>query len=120
MSCRRQERRQSGAPASCAAYAPRPSQPALLRNHPSRRGARRLLCRRDHERDPAVPAGGPVLVAEFPVAFEIEVTLRLSGQGNNEAELRTHTNHARLEAAHPIAGAAVAADLLVDIADGTD
>jgi hypothetical protein len=38
-------------------------------------GARRLFRRRDPERDPRIPAVGPILVGEFPVAFEIEVTL---------------------------------------------
>src|SRR5262245_21748099 len=77
-------------------------------NHPSRCGARRLFRWRDHERDPGVPSVGPVLVGEFPVAFDIEITLRLDGQGNDEPELRANADHARLEAAHPIAGAAVA------------
>src|SRR5215831_4218096 len=43
-------------------------------------------------------------------------TQLLIRQGNDEPELRADANHARLEAAHPIAGAAVATDLLVDIA----
>src|SRR5262245_59841502 len=103
---------------STALGAPTFTARALLRNHPSRRGARRLFCRRDHERDPAVPAGGPVLIAEFPVAFEIEVPLRLGGQGDDEPELRPGAHHLRLEAAHAIAGSAVAADLRVDIANG--
>ena len=92
----------------------------LFRDHSSWRGARRLFRRRDHERHPGVPAIGPVLVGEFPVGFEIEITLRLSGQGNDESELRAGADDLRLEAADAIAGAAVAADLLVDIANGTD
>jgi hypothetical protein len=59
------------------------------------------------------------MVGEFPVAFEIEITLRLGGQGNDESELRPGAHHLRLEAAHAIARAAVAADLRVDIANGT-
>src|SRR5262252_5659515 len=95
------------------------NQPRLL--HASRcRWARRLLRRRDIECDPAVPAGGPVLVAEFPVAFEIEITLKLIGQGNDVSELRPRAHNRRLEAAHVVAGAGVATDLLVDVADGTD
>src|SRR5262249_41152516 len=86
----------------------------------SRRGARRLLCRRDHECDPGVPAVGPVLVGEFPVAFEIEITLRRGAQRNDEPELRAAAHDLRLEAADVIARTAVATDLLVDIADGTD
>src|SRR6516165_3423575 len=77
----------------------------LSADHASRRGTRRLFRRRDHECDPGVPAIGPVLVGEFPVAFEIEIALRLSGQGNDESELRPGAHHLRLEATHPIAGA---------------
>jgi hypothetical protein len=61
----------------------RPRASALF-DHSSRCGARRLFCPRDHERDPGVPSGGPVLVGEFPVAFDIEINLRLGGQGNDE------------------------------------
>src|SRR5215471_5087047 len=97
------------------------NQPRLIRDHASRcRWARPLLRRRDIECDPAVPAGGPVLVAEFPVAFEIEITLKLIAQGNDVSELRPRAHHRRLEAAHLVAGAGVATDLLVDVADGTD
>src|SRR5262249_13537671 len=93
------------------------SQPRLLRDHASRcRWGRRLFGRRDHECDPGVPSVGPVLVGEFPVAFEIEVGLRRGAQGNNESELRTHADNLRLEAADAITGAAVAADLFVHIA----
>src|SRR5262249_38025958 len=92
----------------------------LFRDHSSRRGARRLFRWRDHECDPGVPSVGPVVVGKFPVAFEIEVALRRSAQGNNDSELRADTDDLRLEAANAIAGAAVAADLLVNIANGTD
>src|SRR5215471_14266178 len=89
-------------------------------DHASRRCARRLFRWRDHECDPGVPAVGPVLVGEFPVAFEIEVTLHRAAQGNNESELRPGAHHLRLEAAHAVAGAGVATDLLVDVANGTE
>src|SRR5215831_3026639 len=92
----------------------------LFRDHSTRRGARRLFRRRNHKCHPGVPAIWPVLVGELPIAFEIEITLNLSGQGNDESELRTHADDLRLEAANAIAGAAVAADLLVDIANGAD
>src|SRR5262249_51040910 len=36
----------------------------LFREHSSRRSARRLFRRRDHERHPGVPAVGPVVVGE--------------------------------------------------------
>src|SRR5215831_17859589 len=91
----------------------------LFRNHAPRRSARRLFRRRDHECDPSIPAIGPVLIGEFPVAFEIEITLNLSGQGNDESDLRPGADDLRLEAAHAVAGAGVATDLLVDIPYGT-
>jgi hypothetical protein len=92
----------------------------LFREHSSRRGARRLFRRRDHECDPGIPAVGPVPAGKFPVGFEIEVTLSRGAQGNDESELRAGADHLRLEATHPIAGAAVASDFFVDIADRTD
>src|SRR5262245_15710050 len=97
-----------------------PSLARLFRDHSSHRSARRLFRWRDHECDPSIPSVGPVLVGEFPIAFEIEITLNLSGQGNDEPDLRPGADDLRLEAAHAIAGAAVAPDLLVDIANGTD
>src|SRR5262249_16247478 len=89
-------------------------------DHSPRRGARRLFRRRDHECDPGVPAVGSVLVGKFPVALEIEITLRLSGQGNDEPDLRPGAHHLRLEAADAIAGAGVATHLSIDIADDAD
>src|SRR5262245_15636802 len=91
----------------------------LLRHHSSRRGARRLFRRRDHKCDPGVPAVRSILCGEFLVAFDVEVALRRGGQGNDEPELRAHTDHLGLEATHPIAGAAVATQLSVDVADET-
>src|SRR5689334_9192502 len=73
---------------------------ALFDNYSSRRRARRLFRRRDHECDPTIPPGGPVLVDEFPLAFEVEITLRLAGQGNDEPELRSGAHDLRLEAAN--------------------
>ena len=78
------------------------------------------LPRRKHERDPCVPAVRPICVVEFLVAFEIEIALGGGADGNNETDLRPNANHARLEAADPIARPAVAADLVIDIADETD
>ena len=60
------------------------------------------------------------MVGEFPVAFEIEVRLRRGAQRNDEPDLGANADYPRPEAADAIAGAAVATDLLVDIADGTD
>ena len=59
-------------------------------------------------------------MGELPVAFEIDITLNLSGQGNDESDLRPGADDLRLEAAHAVAGAGVATDLLVDIPYGTD
>src|SRR5262249_57827155 len=83
----------------------------LSRDHSSRRGARRLFRWRDYECDPGVPSVGPVLVGEFPVAFEIDVPLCRGGQRNNETELRAHAHHTRPEAAHPTVGNALATHL---------
>src|SRR6516165_877569 len=91
----------------------------LSADHASRRGTRRLFRRRDYECDPGVPAVGPVLVGEFPVALEIEVTLRRGAQRNDKPDLRAGADHLRLEAADAIAGAGVATQLSVDIADDT-
>ena len=43
-----------------------PRASALFGDHSSRCGAWRLFCRRDHERDPGVPAVGPVLIDTDP------------------------------------------------------
>src|SRR5262249_17778744 len=71
---------------------------------------------RNRERDPGVPAVGPVFRCKFAVILQIEIALKVA-DGKDEAELRTNANHLRLEAAHAVAGAAVAADLPVDVAD---
>ena len=92
-----------------------PSGP-LFRSHQPRRGRGRWRCRRDHECDPGVPAVRPVLGGEFPVALEIEIALHVADR-EDEPDLRAEADDLRLEAADPIAVAAVAADLLVDVAD---
>src|SRR5439155_361361 len=85
-------------------------------SHSSRRGARRLLRRREHERDPGIPAIRPVCIVELPVALEVQIGPRRGADGNNEPDLRPDADHARLEASDAIAGAAVAADLIIDVA----
>jgi hypothetical protein len=50
------------------------------------------------------------------VAFQIEIALQLVIDREDVAELWANADDARLEAADPIAGAAVAADLLIDVA----
>src|SRR5262249_54724763 len=92
----------------------------VLRDHSSRRGARRRCCRwRDRERDPRVPAVGTVLCGKFTVVLQIEIALQVADR-KDEAELRADADHLRLEAADPIAGATVATDLLVDVAHRSD
>src|SRR5215831_9835095 len=93
---------------------------SVIPNHSPRRGARRLFRWRDHECDPGVPAVGPVLVGEFPVAFEIEVTLHRGAHRNDESELRSRADYLRLEAADAVAGAAVASKLSVHVANDAD
>src|SRR4029453_11315515 len=79
----------------------------LFCDHSSRRGARSLFRRRDRERDPGITAVRSVQRGEFLVAFDVEVTLGRGAQGNNESELRADADNLRLEAAHPVSGAAV-------------
>jgi hypothetical protein len=68
-------------------------------------------------RDAALGVVRPAIVREFPIAFEIKVTLSRGADGNNESELRANADDLRLEATHAISGATVATDLFVDIAD---
>jgi hypothetical protein len=84
----------------------------LLCDHPPRRGARRLLGRRDHECDPSIPAIGPVLVGELPVAFEVEIALRRGAQGNDESELRPAWIFRQPRGGSPTAGMVTDIDLL--------
>src|SRR6266508_711236 len=91
----------------------------LFRDHSSRRGARSLFRRRDHEGDPGIPAIGAILRGELLVALQIDVALQVTDR-KDEAELRADADHLRLEAADPIAGTAVATDLLVHVAHESD
>ena len=56
---------------------------------------------------------------EFGIAFEVDISLH-AGDGEQKADLRTHAYHARLERTESVARSAVAADLLVDVADGAE
>jgi hypothetical protein len=58
-------------------------------------------------------------VRKQPITPRIEVTLSGGAQGNNESELRVGADDLGLEAAHTVAGAVVAPDLFVDVADYT-
>src|SRR5215510_3569188 len=90
---------------------------ALFRDPRLRRCCRLLLRRRDREGEPDVPALRPVLGAEFLVALEVQIALKLGAERNDVADLRADAEHLRLEAADPVAGPAVAGELLVGVAD---
>src|SRR5215468_10985049 len=81
------------------------------------RRRRRVL--RNRKRHPGIPARGPVLGGEFLVSLDVEEALH-GAYREDESDLRPDGRHLRLEAADVISRAAVAADLLVDIADETD
>ncbi len=58
---------------------------------------------------------GTVLRCKFAIIFQIEIALQVADR-KDEAVLRANPDHLRVKAADAVAGAAVAADLLVDIA----
>ncbi len=87
----------------------------LFRDHPARWRGRRGCRRRNRERDPGVPAVGTVLRCKFAIILQIEIALQVADR-KDEAVLRANPDHLRVKAADAVAGAAVAADLLVDIA----
>src|SRR5215475_11275818 len=76
-----------------------------------------FLSRRDHECGPHVPAVGPVCRVEFPVALEVHVALIVIAELEDVADLRSDAADPRFEAADPVAGPAVARNLLVDVSD---
>ena len=63
----------------------------------------------------AFQPAGRFWLAKFPVTFEIEVPLCRGAQGDDQPELRANADHLRLETADAIAGAAVAAELFVNL-----
>src|SRR5262245_56426638 len=63
---------------------------------------------RDHERSPHVPAVGPMRCVEFLVALEVHVALIIITDLEDVADLRTHADNPRFEAANPVATPAVA------------
>jgi len=58
---------------------------------------------------------GTVLRGKLRVVLQIEIALQVADR-KDEAELRANPDHLRLKAADAVAGAAVAADLLIDVA----
>ena len=58
---------------------------------------------------------GTVLRGKFAVILQIEIALKVPDR-KDEAELRANPDDLRLKATHSVAGAAVAADLLIDVA----
>src|SRR5215510_2091764 len=89
---------------------------ALFRDHSCWRALAGRGCRRrDRECDPRIPAVGTVLRGKFVVVLQIEIALQVADR-KDEAELRASPDHLRLKAADAVARAAVAADLLIDVA----
>ena len=87
----------------------------LFREHWSCRRGRRCRRRRKIERQPKVPARGPIFVGEFAVGLQVEIPLHFVSDRENVADLWADADHPRLEASDAIAGAAVTADLLVEV-----
>jgi hypothetical protein len=89
---------------------------------PSFVNQRRLRCRRsrcrlrDRQRHPAIPALRPVFRREFPVSFEIQVSLQ-GADRKNESNLGTNAEDARFEFPEYRRLAAVGGELLIDVAD---
>src|SRR5258706_4228400 len=102
-----------------AARRGRESMPWLFGDHSSCWVARRLFRRRDHECDPCIPAIGPVCRVELRIGFEVHIALQIA-ERDDVTDLRPDADYLRLEATYPIAGAAVATELIVDIADYAD
>src|SRR5215472_14256828 len=80
---------------------------------------RRRCSGRDRETEPDVPAVWPVLVGELPVGFQVEISLQVPN-GKEVADLRPEADDARLKTADAVSGAAVTADLLIEVANNTD
>src|SRR5215510_16484950 len=80
-------------------------------------GRRLRWCgRRDHEGQPRAVTLRPVLDGEVPVGPQVEITLIFFAQREEKSDLRTDAEHASLEIAELCAGAAVAGELLEDVA----
>src|SRR5580704_13341669 len=94
------------------------SQP-LLGDERSRRCGWRRRRRRDRKRNPRIPAGRPIRPGEFSVGLQIEIALHAADR-KYVTELRANAQNLRLEAADAIARTAVAADVLVGVADQAD
>src|SRR6516162_2543289 len=96
-----------------------PVSKAESRRHCLRRRRRTRRSRRDREGQPKIPAGRPVLIAELLVPLQAEKGLGAAHRDKG-AELRADAGAARLEAAEPRAGSAVAGDLVEEIAGEPD
>src|SRR4029079_8001368 len=99
---------------------PRRLRPLVMTRGRSNGGAtsesRLDLRQRDGQGEPRVPAMGPVLRVEFVVALEVQVPL-LFADLEEPPGLRSDPPDLRLEVAEGSAVAAVAGELVVDIAD---
>src|SRR5262245_18077174 len=91
----------------------------ILRVHPAHRCRWRLRAWRSGRklhRKPSIPSMRPVLSVKFAIAFDIDVGLHCA-EWNDVTKLWPNPNYPGLEATHPVARAAVATDLIVEIAD---
>src|SRR3954463_14555754 len=69
--------------------------------------------------EPQGPAFRPVRRGELLVGSDAHITIEVA-HGDGVAELRAGARNARLEAAHPVSGAAVAARLVIEVAHQAD
>ncbi len=96
------------------------SEQVLLRHHPPRQrdstGGRHW---RNRERQPGIPARRPVGRIEFAVSFQVEIALHVSDR-EQESDLRTDADDARLESTQDRALSEVVGDLLVSISHKAD
>src|SRR5262249_50339812 len=74
---------------------------------------------RDRESKPRVPAIGSILRREFPVALQVEITLKISHR-EQVSDLRTDPADARLEIAQDWGSADVGGEVVIPIADAAD
>src|SRR5258708_16678104 len=73
---------------------------------------------RNRERQPSIPALGPVSGLKLEVRLQTQISL-LTGDRENVADLRTDREDSGLERTNPVAGTAVRADLIIGISDET-
>src|SRR5262249_43061689 len=117
--CRLGEFREPAVPTSRVTRMRFHESPAHLRRHRLLR-LRLWGRRREGERYPQRPTLGAVLRGNVPVGSDAEEPLHLLVDREDVAHLRTDPDGGRLEGAEPRARAAVAGNLLVEIASDAD